>query len=373
MASTQAATTCSEQHPLPASIHNILLERLLIAAISALASATATLGFIKWRIRRQRKLQEQRVSAKEDEQDEEEEEEAEREEDIVLAKQLAWAEHRIKELEALIAKAVSKEAEAERTAQAASKAASEATQKVRDAARQLSEGRARTERLERAQEALILERNNALNEAEQASSQQREAELKQDKAQEAVVGLERKLKVQGEERKGHDRRIKDLELRLTSILSAKARDDEEHASRVKVLEEQAAEAAAARAAAEADLARVKGKGSDIQRKARPSILRPETSFYLFRVEAASVSVTNMRREMQARERRAAELEAALGSLRDKSAATDAQLAASRQRVRELEVELRISQESLRRCDERLRGVLKERQDMESRLRRASSR
>lgn len=55
------------------------------------------------------------------------------------------------------------------------------------------------------------------------------------------------------------------------------------------------------------------------------------------VEAASVSVTNMRREMQARERRAAELEAALGSLRDKSAATDAQLATSRQRVRELEV------------------------------------
>ncbi len=39
----------------------------------------------------------------------------------------------------------------------------------------------------------------------------------------------------------------------------------------------------------------------------------------------------------------------------------------------LQVELRISQESLRRCDERLRGVLKERQDMESRLRRASSR
>ena len=40
--------------------------------------------------------------------------------------------------------------------------------------------------------------------------------------------------VQGEDRKSYDRRIKDLELRLTSILSAKARDDEEHASRVKV-------------------------------------------------------------------------------------------------------------------------------------------
>ncbi len=49
----------------------------------------------------------------------------------------------------------------------------------------------------------------------------------------------------------------------------------------QVLEEQAAEAAAARAAAEADLARVKGKGSDIQRKARPSFLRPKISFYLF--------------------------------------------------------------------------------------------
>ncbi len=35
---------------------------------------------------------------------------------------------------------------------------------------------------------------------------------------------------------------------------------------LQALEQQAAQAAAARAAAEADLARVKGKGSDIQRK-----------------------------------------------------------------------------------------------------------
>lgn len=50
-----------------------------------------------------------------------------------------------------------------------------------------------------------------------------------------VLSLDREsLQVQGEERKGYDRRMKDLELRLTSILSAKARDDEEHASRVKV-------------------------------------------------------------------------------------------------------------------------------------------
>lgn len=55
------------------------------------------------------------------------------------------------------------------------------------------------------------------------------------------------------------------------------------------------------------------------------------------VEAASVSVANMRRDLQARERRAAELEAAVAALRDKSSTTDAQLTASRQRVRELEV------------------------------------
>ena len=32
----------------------------------------------------------------------------------------------------------------------------------------------------------------------------------------------------------------------------------------------------------------------------------------------------------------------------------------------------MSQEGLTRCDERLRGVLRERQDLESRLRRAAS-
>ena len=35
---------------------SLLLERILIAAISALASATATLSFIKWRLRRQKKV-----------------------------------------------------------------------------------------------------------------------------------------------------------------------------------------------------------------------------------------------------------------------------------------------------------------------------
>ncbi len=52
-------------------------------------------------------LQEQRgLSAKEEEEEEESDEETEREENIVLEKQLAWAEHRIKDLESLIATAV---------------------------------------------------------------------------------------------------------------------------------------------------------------------------------------------------------------------------------------------------------------------------
>lgn len=59
---------------------------------------------------------------------------------------------------------VNTEAEAQKKAQAASEATAEATQKAREAARQLSEGRIKIERLERAQEALILERNQALDE-----------------------------------------------------------------------------------------------------------------------------------------------------------------------------------------------------------------
>jgi len=42
------------------------------------------------------------------------------------------------------------------------------------------------------------------------------------------------IQAHGEEKRGYDRRIKDLEMRLNSVLSAKSRDDEEHASRVKV-------------------------------------------------------------------------------------------------------------------------------------------
>ena len=45
----------------------------------------------------------------------------------------------------------------------------------------------------------------------------------------------------------------------------------------------------------------------------------------------------MRRDLQARERRTGELEAALAALRDRSSATESQLAASRHRIRELEV------------------------------------
>ena len=42
------------------------------------------------------------------------------------------------------------------------------------------------------------------------------------------------LQVQVEERRGLDRRIKDLEIRLSGALSSKALSDEEHALRVKV-------------------------------------------------------------------------------------------------------------------------------------------
>ena len=46
---------------------------------------------------------------------------------------------------------------------------------------------------------------------------------------------------------------------------------------------------------------------------------------------------HMRRELEGREARVAELEGLIRSLREACAAADAQLAASRQRVRELEV------------------------------------
>lgn len=42
------------------------------------------------------------------------------------------------------------------------------------------------------------------------------------------------LQVQVEERRGLDRRIKDLEIRLSGALSSKALSDEEHVQRVKV-------------------------------------------------------------------------------------------------------------------------------------------
>ena len=42
------------------------------------------------------------------------------------------------------------------------------------------------------------------------------------------------VQAQADERRGLDRRIKDLEVRLSSVLSAKALDDEEHAARLKV-------------------------------------------------------------------------------------------------------------------------------------------
>ena len=69
-----------------------------------------------------------------------------------------------------------------------------------------------------------------------------------------------------------------------------------------------------------------------------------------------MSVANMRRELQSRERRVAELEAALGTLRDKSSATDAQLATSRQRVRELEVRYNQEQACVRAKKDRIGDV-----------------
>ena len=56
MASSQVATTCTEPNTVPAAIPSLLLERLFIAAISALGSVTVTLGIIKWRVRKNRRV-----------------------------------------------------------------------------------------------------------------------------------------------------------------------------------------------------------------------------------------------------------------------------------------------------------------------------
>ena len=55
------------------------------------------------------------------------------------------------------------------------------------------------------------------------------------------------------------------------------------------------------------------------------------------VEAASASVSQMRRELEAREARCAELEGLNRQLRQATSALEAQLGAGRQRTRELEV------------------------------------
>ena len=59
---------------------------------------------------------------------------------------------------------------------------------------------------------------------------------------------------------------------------------------------------------------------------------------LAQVEVASGAVTAMRRDLEGSERRVAELEDAMGSLREAHSSLDRQLTASRQRVRELEVQ-----------------------------------
>lgn len=56
MASSQVASTCTEPNAVPTTIPSLLLERLFIAAISALGSVTVTLGIIKWRIRKNRRV-----------------------------------------------------------------------------------------------------------------------------------------------------------------------------------------------------------------------------------------------------------------------------------------------------------------------------
>lgn len=121
MATTQVANTCPEPNTVPTTIQSLLLERLFIAAISALGSVTVTLGIIKWRVRKSRRVssflcrpshshQPARTSFQEGafavqiHEDEElsEEEETLAEDTVALEKQLACSEHRMRELEGLV-------------------------------------------------------------------------------------------------------------------------------------------------------------------------------------------------------------------------------------------------------------------------------
>ena len=129
MASSQVATTCTEPNTVPAAIPSLLLERLFIAAISALGSVTVTLGIIKWRVRKNRRVSValptftiiiemiycwhqtstwlSTLNAIQEAEHISDEEESDGEDSVALEKQLAWSEHRMRELEALADNAVS--------------------------------------------------------------------------------------------------------------------------------------------------------------------------------------------------------------------------------------------------------------------------
>ena len=127
MATSHVASTCPEPNTVPTTIHSLLLERLFIAAVSALGSVTVTLGIIKCRVRKSRRvgfllsrpsdslhsgtnaLPRERHCAMQVHEDEQpaQEEKTLAEDTVALEKQLAWSEHRMRELESLVESTVS--------------------------------------------------------------------------------------------------------------------------------------------------------------------------------------------------------------------------------------------------------------------------
>lgn len=159
-----------------------------------------------------------------------------------------------------------------------------------------------------------------------------------------------------------EKHAKELETRISGMLSARGRMDDESLQRLQDAEDRAEAAEAARQAAEeaaaesdAEVDRLKEVASSVQRKVQAT------------ADIVATMSKDLERAQHERDASISELEAnrATGRLLEE------ELASLKQRLRQTEGEVRVSKENLRRMDDRMRGILRERSEMAAQIKQLS--
>lgn len=267
------------------------------------------------------------------------------------SQRLAKLQREVTELEALLHSSRAEKAHSDAEIDKLSQQQLAMSDRERDLRHRVSEAISDCDRLTKRKTCLEHERDKACSEARSATAKADRALAELAEAAGHTLELERKLAAQTEARRAADRRVKDAEVKLSGVVSARHRLERESKDRNQDLASQLKSATERAAKAEGESQQYKDRVSSVQRK----------------VQATGGTLQRISSDLDSTRHQNAELEARALKHKQRADAAAGELLATQKQLLQCQADREELQQVYSRFNPRYQQVVTERNDLQSEL------